>query len=70
MEEKDGVENTEIHNYVVLPELTNASFEKIEANVAIKQLIDLIRQKTHESQKVSESCLFKTHSIIQTALST
>ncbi|KAI6184520.1 hypothetical protein M3Y97_00605300 [Aphelenchoides bicaudatus] len=55
MEEKDGVENTEIHNYVVLPELTNASFEKIEANVAIKQLIDLIRQKTHESQKCVEA---------------
>lgn len=46
-------ENAEqkIENYVVLPEL-NASFEKTEPNVAIKQFIDFIRQKTHESQKV------------------
>jgi hypothetical protein len=52
MSDEDGEQKqNKIHNYVVLPEL-NASCEKTEPNVAIKQLIDFIKQKTQESQKV------------------
>lgn len=52
MTEEDGG-GDKIQNYVVLPEVINSSFEKIEPHVAIKQLVDFIKQKTHESQKVS-----------------
>jgi hypothetical protein len=51
MSVKDA-EDTKIQDFVVLPEVISSS-EQIEPHVAIKQITDFIRQKTHESEKVS-----------------